>query len=78
MTAFPLENPHIRRHRIDGLEHMPIRRDAAGTIDMAYYLARGRRARSRAFYGWLARIRNALTRRHAHRVGARTEYAPCS
>ncbi len=75
MTAFPLENAHIRRHRIGGLETRPIRRTADGAIDMAYYLARGRRARSRAFYGWLARIGKALSRR---RVTANPRLAPCA
>ena len=60
MTAFPLENAHIRRYRIAGLETQPIRRTATGHIDMTHYLDRGRRARSRAFYDSFARLRRAL------------------
>lgn len=75
MTAFPLENAHIRRHKVAGLETQPIRRTADGNIDTVYYLARGRVARSRAFYDVLARIGNALRRR---RVNAKPRLAPCA
>ena len=78
MTAFPLENAHIRRYKVAGLETQPIRRTVTGHIDMAYYLERSRRARTKMLYDAFARLRRALTGRRRARVGVRPDYAPCA
>ncbi len=48
------------------LTNQTIRRHRDGSIDTAYYLQRGRIARSRAAYSSVSRLRNAVHNLAAH------------
>ena len=62
MTAIHPDDHRLATLTIAGLETDPIRRHPDGTIDVGYYMQRGKQERSRAFYeafkaakGWFVR-----------------------